>query len=297
MSDFADARRAITGSSWLDDVARASLAAAEAKFEGVTASFLAVDVDKDLDALALSTITRSVQFAVARVGHHLANPKTEANQVHNPDLERVRLFVRRNVSRRIEFAFEDPNQPAPVIFGDHPGDLFAEKAAVELAELLPETATDLDSMRAMPARDRASLNAIKDLVDAVRKTTGISMHVHASTSDRTSVLTSEQADELSDTLVASKLERERIEVTGRLDGVRTRRRVFYFEGPNNDYEGGFEQDLAETVKKFIDMPAVAVLERVRHRRIAGVAGRWSYRLLHLRGIGVPTPDLQPLPLD
>jgi hypothetical protein len=58
MSGFADARRDITGNSWLDDVARASLAAAEAKFEGVTAPFLAVDVDADLDALALSTIAK-----------------------------------------------------------------------------------------------------------------------------------------------------------------------------------------------------------------------------------------------
>jgi hypothetical protein len=297
MSNFADARRAIAGTSWLDDLARASLAAAEAKFEGITAPFLAVDVDADLDALALSTITKSVQFAVARVGHHLANPTAEANRVYTPDLERTRLFVRRNVARRIEFAFEDPNQPAPVMFGDHPSDLFAERAAVELAELLPETATDTDSMRAMPARDRASLNAIKDLVEAVKETTGITMHVHASTSDRASVLTLEQANELSDTLGASQPERERIEVVGRLDGVRTRRRVFYFEGPHTDYEGGFEQDLADTVKKFIDKPAVAVLERVRQRRIAGVAGRWSYRLLHLRAVGEPTPDLQPLPLD
>ncbi|MDT5330859.1 MAG: hypothetical protein QOF31_2156 [Mycobacterium sp.] len=147
MSGFADARRDITGNSWLDDVARASLAAAEAKFEGVTAPFLAVDVDADLDALALSTIAKSVQFAVARVGNHLANPTAEANRVHAPDLERVRLFVRRNLSRRIEFAFEDPNRPELVMFGEHPGDLFAERAAVELAELLPETATDLDSMR------------------------------------------------------------------------------------------------------------------------------------------------------
>lgn len=297
MSDFADARRAITGTTWLDDVARSSLAAAEAKFEGITAPFLSVDVDADLDALALSTITKSLQFAVARVGHHLADPTAEANRVDAPDLDRARLFVRRNSSRRIEFAFEDPNQPTPVIFGHHPRALVAERAAVELAELLPETATDTDSIQAMPARDRASLNAIKDLVDAVSRTTGISMHVHASTSDRASVLTRDQAKELSDTLVASKMERERIEVSGRLDGVRTRRRVFFFEGPHSDYEGGFEQDLAETVKKFIDKPAVAILERVRHRRVTGVAGRWSYRLIHLRGIGEPTPDLQPLPLD
>ena len=92
------------------------------------------------------------------------------------------------------------------MFGEHPGDLFTERAAVELAELLPETATDVDSMRAIPARDRASLNAIKDLVDAVKETTGIAMHVHASTSDRTSVLTLDQARELSDTLVAGNLD-------------------------------------------------------------------------------------------
>jgi hypothetical protein len=297
MSGFADARRDITGNSWLDDVARASLAAAETKFEGLTAPFLAVNVDADLDALALATITKSVQFAVARVGNHLANPKAEANRVNASDLKRVRLFVRRNLSRRIEFAFEDPNRLEPTMFGEHPGDLFAERAAVELVELLPETATDRDSIRAIPARDRATLNAIKDLVDAVKDTTGIAMHVHASTSDRTSVLTLDQARELSDTLIAGQFERERLTVEGRLDGLRTRRRVFYFEGPSSDYEGGFEQDLADTVKKFIDRPAIAILERVRQRRVTGTAGRWSYRLLHLRRPGDPEPELEPLPLD
>jgi hypothetical protein len=105
------------------------------------------------------------------------------------------------------------------------------------------------------------------------------------------------ARELSDTLVAGNLDRERVEVAGRLDGLRTRRRVFFFEGPNIEYEGGFEQDLADTVKAFIDKPAMAILERVRHRRVTGIAGRWSYRLLHLRRPGEPAPDLEPLPLD
>jgi hypothetical protein len=110
------------------------------------------------------------------------------------------------------------------------------------------------------------------------------------------VLTVDQARLLADSLDAGEIQRERLDVEGRLDGVRTRRRVFYFEGPHQDYEGGFEQDLAETVKRFIDKPAVAVLERVRQKRKTGVAGRWSYRLLHLREPGAPSPDIESLPL-
>lgn len=298
MSDFSDLSRSITGTSWLDDVARASLATAEAKFAGMTAPFLAVDVDADLDALALSTISKSVQMAIARVGHHLADPKAEANSVRASDFERARLFVGRNLTRRLEFAFQDPDRPEPVLFGPHPRDLFAERAAIELVELLPESATDSDSIEAIPARERASLNAIKDLVDAVKVTGGISMHVHASATDRSSVLTRDQAFELSDTLQAGEIERERFDVEGRLDGVRTRRRVFYFEAPGRDFEGGFELDLAETVRAFIDRPAIAKLERVRRRRVTGAAGRWSYRLLHLRRPGDPEPtDLDPMALD
>src|SRR6476469_2534596 len=60
---------------------------------------------------------------------------------------------------------------------------------------------------------------------------------------------------------------------------------------------GLRRDLADTVKAFIDKPAVAILERVRHRRVTGSAGRWSYRLLNLRQPGEPAPELEPLPLD
>lgn len=297
MSRFRDARSEITGTSWLDDLARASLLAAEAKFDGRGPSYLAVDVDTDLDASSLATITRSVQSAVARVGSHIANPKAEANQVRAIDLERTRLFVRRNAARRIEFSFAHPNRPQPVMFGDHPQDEFTAIAAMELAELLPESARDSESVQAVPARDRASLNAIRDLVTAVQKTSSMSLHVIVVGNERNSVLTADQATMLADTLLVSDIQRERIEVSGRLDGVRTRRRVFFFEAPGHEYEGGFEQDLAETVKSFIDEPAIAILERVRRRPVTGIAGRWSYRLLHLRPPGTPPPELESMPID
>lgn len=102
---------------------------------------------------------------------------------------------------------------------------------------------------------------------------------------------------LSEASGGGEIERERLEVEGRLDGVRTRRRLFYFDGARETYEGGFEEDLAETVKQFIDKPAVATLERVRKRRKTGVVGRWSYRLLYLRAPGNPPPSLDDLPLD
>lgn len=288
MSRFDDMRRRITGDSWLDNLARASLMAAAAKFDGARTPHLAVDVGAEIDAEAFATIASSVQDAVARVGRHQTNPSADADRILSADRDRARLFVRRQIGRRVEFSFENPNVADPVLFGDHPVAAQAERAALELAELLPESATDEDSVLAMPARDRASLNAIKDIVSAVRATGAFSMHVITRDEERQSVLTVDQAQTIAENLSEEEIETKTVPIEGRLDGMRTRRRVFYFEATDGrTYEGGFEQDLADTVKRFIDEPAIATIRQVRFKKKVGIAGRWSYRLLELRPLPPP----------
>ncbi|MFT8181032.1 hypothetical protein ACLXNF_25945 [Mycobacteroides chelonae] len=281
MSHFEQMYREITGDSWLDNLARASIVAAAARFDGVRPPHLAVDVNTELDAQAFAIIASSVQDAVARVGRHLSNPSSNADSVLRTDRERARLFPRRQMGRRIEFAFENPDIAEPPLFGERTIS-YAERAALELADLLPENAEDVDSVMAIPARERANLNAIKDLVTAVQGTAGISLHVVSRNQERHSVLTADQARTINEDLSGAETESHIINVPGRLDGVRTRRRVFYFEAENHTYEGGFEQELATTVKAFLDEPAVATLRRVRLRRKTGSAGRWAYNLLALR---------------
>jgi hypothetical protein len=291
LSRFDELRRDISGRTWLDDLARASLVAAAAKFDGVRTPFLAVDVGTEIDAEAFAIIASSVQDAVARVGRRQVDPRAKANTVRAADRERARLFVRRQMGRRVEFGFENPDVVDPVLIGDHPVALQAERAALELAALLPETADDTDSVQAMPARERASLNAIRDIVQVVRETGDIAMHVVTHEEERNSVLTSAQAQTIAEDLSEPEVETDIKVVNGRLDGVRTRRRVFYFETiDGRTFEGGFEQDLSPIVKRFLDEPATAVIQRVRFKTKTGVAGRWSYRLLELRGPETRTRD-------
>ncbi|WP_156042398.1 hypothetical protein [Rhodococcus sp. UNC363MFTsu5.1] len=277
-------RHQIAGDTWLDNLARASLSAADVKFgDGGRVPILAVDFSEDIDASALAVVSSSVQNAVARMSKYLANSSSAATQLRETDRYLARLFPRRQFGRRIEFGFESPSEVDSQLFYAHSVETMAEKAARELIEVLPVSADDQEAVSATFARDRAPLNAVRDIALAVEQTAGIGMSLTTHLGDQYgSIVTLDQARRISEGLKEGvEMERESIEVTGRIDGMRTRRRIFYLESNTRAYEGAFENDLVDAVKAHIDRPVIAVLERVRPLKKAGPRGRWSYRLVAL----------------
>lgn len=281
MTRFEELQRSIHGTSWLDNAARASLSAASAKFENRRPPILAVDVNAELDATTLSVISRQMQSAVARMSRHILHPDSEASRIYDDDRDRARLFPRRQIGRRIEFGFENLDIVEPSLFFTDTASV-AEIAATELVSLLPSAPHDSAAIESMPAHDRALLNVIRDVVTAVEETAGVGLTVSSASGEQTvGVLTRDQAYTIGADLRESTQERRVVTVVGRLDGVRTRRRLFYLETEGRDYEGVYDPDLAGSVKRHLDLPVQARIEMVRSVRKAGAAGRWSYRLLSL----------------
>lgn len=279
MSRFSAARDDITGDTWLDRLARASLDAANAKFAGASRpSFLAVEVSRDIDATVMSVISKQMQDAVARMGKHLVDPHAEVNVIREADRERARLYPRRQIGRRLEFGFDNLDV-APGLFAAD-AQSTAELAAVELVNVLPESASA--EVEGMAAHERALLNAVKDVIRAVEDTAGVGLTVSTSGGvESAGVLTRDQAATIGAELLDGEYERQTMEVDGRLDGMRTRRRIFYLETEQRDFEGVYDPELAESVIRHVNKPVHARIEMVRLIRKAGTPGRWAYRLLSL----------------
>lgn len=291
MSKFTDMRHQIQGQSWLDDLARASLTAADAKFgDGGRVPYLSVEISGDLDARSLSVIADSVQRAVARMGKYLAG-NTDAVQIRDGDVDVARLYPRRQFGRRVEFSFSNPAGSDEHLFFVPGAGSVAENASLELVELLPDDADDHEAVEFMLARDRGALGAVRDIISAVQQTAGIGMTVTTHIGNRIeSTVTVDQARELGDRLRESnEYERSTITVEGRIDGMRTRRRIFYLETASTGYEGVFDAELVNAVKTHIDKSVVAIIERVRPLRLTGPRGRWSYRLTGISESGTDVP--------
>lgn len=291
MSKFTDMRHQIEGDSWLDNLARASLVAADAKYgDGGRVPILAINFTEDVDASTLAIVTESVQSAVARMGKYVSNSSSAATRLRETDRQLTRLFPRRQFGRRIEFGFEAPHEIDGRLFDIPSVETITEIAARELIEVLPNTADDQQAVSAVLTRAKAPLNAVRDIARAVEQTSGIGMTLTSNFGDAfDSVVTAEQARRITERLNHSdELERETIQVAGRIDGMRTRRRIFFLETPNRDFEGAFDGDMVNAVKAHIDRPVIATLERVRPMKRAGPRGRWSYQL---KGLKDPEPEI------
>jgi hypothetical protein len=71
-------------------------------------------------------------------------------------------------------------------------------------------------------------------------------------------------------------------VSGRLDGVRTRRRIFYLEREGGGtIQGAVAPDLLDEIKENLDRPVTARLRVVRTTTIDGRRGRPVHELLEI----------------
>ena len=96
-------------------------------------------------------------------------------------------------------------------------------------------------------------------------------------------MTTEQARVLQSSLRESREDVGYETVSGRLDGVRTRRRIFYLErDTGTTIQGAVAPDLLDEIKENLDRPVTARLRVVRTTTIDGRRGRPVYELLEIR---------------
>lgn len=275
----------VPGGTWLDDLARASAMAAHAKLERTTRSPLlrvAVLGSSQLDAYTFSDIGKALQDATAKIGHIVRNPRGEITYVQPADREKAPLIQRGQAGNTLFFGFPEPDSEGALI---HDGlETLSERAVKELCDFLPANGSDDGALDAVLLQRDTVRNAVSDVVNAVTRNAGIGLRFTPTTGDELSrSMTTEQARVLHGNLRATREDVGYETVAGRLDGVRTRRRIFYLERDNGGtIQGAVSPDLLDEIKLSLDQPVTARLRVVRTTTIDGRRGRPVYELLEIR---------------
>lgn len=230
---------------------------------------------RSLAALDVSDVTKAVQDATARIAQLLLHQNKDMSRLSKEIRERAKLIPRGQSGNVLLFDFPAPvvvdeGETLPVGHIEH----LSERAVRELVENLPESGDDQASLQNLPARRLAIRAAVNTLARAV-KTSGdlkIELASHTGTPER-SVLTVEQAREVPVLLSNEHDETETIQVEGVLDGMRTRRRLFYVieqeDRGGAEYEGSIEPDQVARVQESLGKLVIARLRKTTRVRDDG----------------------------
>jgi hypothetical protein len=284
MYEFRRIADEIPGGTWLDDLARASAMAAHAKFERTNRSpLLKVSVigSTHLDAYTFSDISRALQDATAKIGHIVRNPSGEVTIVQPADRDKAPLIQRGQAGNAIFFGFPEPAMEDALI---HDGlESLSERAVKELCDFLPANGSDDGALDAVLLQRDTVRNAVSDIVTAVTKNAGIGLSLTPTSGEEvTRSMTTEQARILHGSLRESREAVGYETVAGRLDGVRTRRRIFYLEREGGGtIQGAVAPDLLDEIKENLDRPVTVRLRVVRTTTIDGRRGRPVHELLEI----------------
>jgi hypothetical protein len=258
--------------------------AANAQFERTARSpLLHVSVIGEtlIDAYTCSTIGRALQDATAKIGHIIRNPSGEVTIVQQADRDKAPLIQRGQAGNAIFFGFPEPASEDALI---HDGiETLSERAVKELCDFLPANGSDDGALDAVLLQRDTVRNAVSDIVNAVTKHAGVSMAFTPTTGEQiTRSMTVEQARILQGSLRESREAVGYETVRGRLDGVRTRRRIFYLDRESGGtIQGAVSEDLLDQIKENLDRPVTARLRVVRTTTIDGRRGRPVFELLDI----------------
>lgn len=274
----------IPGGTWLDDLARASAMAAHAKFERTSRSpLLQVSLlgSSQLDAYTFSDISKAFQDATAKIGHIVRNPQGEITYVQPADREKAPLIQRGQAGNAMFFGFPETTDPDALISDGI--ETLSERAVKELCDFLPVNGSDDGALDAVLLQRDTVRNAVSDIVTAVLRTSSLALSLTPTSGEEVvRSMTADQARVLHNSLRESREDVGYETVTGRLDGVRTRRRIFYLErDTGSTIQGAVAPDLLDEIKVNLDRPVTARLRVVRTTTIDGRRGRPVYELLEI----------------
>lgn len=265
----------------VDKYRRGSLLALREKFSPLKAQ-LRVDLDGPLTATVIANVTSALQRATALAAKALLYPSNAAINVQAGLLERAPLVPVGQSRGTLYFEFPttdiDPNA-----IERSPTAHLAESAVRELIEILPESSDDQRTLRALPLRRPQYRSAVKSLAVALGGTSSMSLSMTPTgeSKQQHSVLTVEQAREIPELLSDAQDKRDALTVYGIMDGMRTRRRLFYIEERDSSHEfyGAIDESQLSTVMDLVGQPVVARIERLVTLRADGSKSHPSYSLI------------------
>ncbi|MFD3567393.1 hypothetical protein [Streptomyces sp. NPDC058667] len=296
---YVRALQATEGTDPLSRLTRAGLQASAEKFSGLGLlqaaagpgfNFRLANPDNGglIAAHEVGDFLQRVQKAVARLAKARRVRRADVVRLQPLDLVAARLDVAASMAGSIIVDLR-PHVPA---VEESEGDLvpasvsWAEIGAVELVRALPEGPDDEASMDSLFSASPVMRRAVADLIsDLPNPNLDISLAVQRGTGERiSSVLSAGQAATLRERLGVIREEREIIRLQGRLDGLRTRRQIFYFEPPSGSEIHGFVDDsLVSVVKEHLDREVEVALESFVLRSAAGKRSQRRYRLIEVAG--------------
>lgn len=257
---FREMAAQLDGDDFASRLSRMSALAAAAKFEPQPPPpFIRVDFTNGLpDAYALGRTIEQVHSATAQAAKWIR--ARSDTPVTRADRERVEL-VPRAAGRSIFFDFPDTTATTEMLF---PGrtETLAEIAAFTLIELLPQTPDDDVTLDALLTEPPAIKRAIDRLAFAAAASAGISFEI--STRDlrgEHAVISADQARVLAENLnLPTTVTRSR-SYDGTLDGMRTKRRLFYLiSDAGDEISGGIADELVPTLREYLGEQVRATIE-------------------------------------
>ncbi|MFM9626574.1 MULTISPECIES: hypothetical protein [Streptomyces] len=296
---YVRALRTTEGGDPLSRLARAGLQASAEKFSGLGLlesaagpglNFRLANPDNGglIAASEVGDFLQRVQKAVARLAKARRARVADVVKLLPLDFEVARLDVAASTAGSIIVDLQ-PHVPAADDDRDRlapAGVSWAEIGAVELVRALPEGPEDDESLDSLFSASPVVRRAVSDLIFKLpNPDLDISLAVQRGTGERiVSSLSAGQAESLRDRLQIIREEREIIRMQGRLDGLRTRRQIFYFETPAGAEIHGFvDESLVGVVKEHLDQEVDVALESFVLRNVAGKRSQRRYRLIEVAG--------------
>jgi hypothetical protein len=279
--------RSIGSDSRPDKYRRNSLRVLRERFAPTSAQ-LRVAIEGPLSATAIADITSALQRATALAAKAILDPKNFAITVQAGLVERAPLIPVGQSRGTLYFEFPETGVDTQALERTPTAHL-AESAMREVLGILPEDASDHASLLALPQRRPQYRSAVKALAAALGEQMSMSLSMKPTGASETerSVLTAEQAREVPDVLSGVEEKRDILTIHGIMDGMRTRRRLFYVEerDSGDEYFGAIEDDTRlQEVVDLVGQPVVARISKLVRLRADGSKSHPSYSLLSV------TPD-------
>lgn len=236
----------------------------------------------DLQAAVAAAVSESVQKAIALIVRGMRNPSKEVRQLYAGDIAKASLTQRGQVGHQMVFEVQR-RRAAEGEFGIEDQASMIERALSELVEVLPENPQDDRALDAIIGQRVPVRLAVGQLVAAATRARGLDLTLTIPGHDPVaSVLSADQAVVLKDSLAETDVERRVTRLFGRLDGVRTKRRIFYLEDADGkEITGAIDEGRMRDVHDALDQLVQITVEVSRTRTKGGRVGKDHFRLIDL----------------
>lgn len=244
---------------------------------------------RNLSATELSTVASALQEATARMAMLILRPRTDRVRVYPEIRERAKLISRSQVANVLYFDFPptEPggNEDQALLTNIHVTHL-TEQAVRNLIKVLPIDSQDHKTLDALPGRRLGVRAAVSGLAAAVQLAGPVTLSLFSAGVEERSTLTTEQAERVPELLDKVKAERSEIPVDGILDGMRTRRLLFYInedvEDGGREFEGSVTPDQLPALQGAMGQRVHARLRKVVFVKANGQRSHATYSLISLQ---------------